>query len=80
MFRKSNEKSWISGSFSEAETEKNPKKIMLKYVRFLDIDFFAFFCDFWGFCWILGGPGPSKNLKKNLKIGFGTLLERVSDF
>ena len=45
-FLKSSKKTWILGPFSEAETEKNQEKIVLRNMRFFDTDFLAFFCDF----------------------------------
>ena len=57
-FRKSIEKTSILAPFSEAKTEKNREKIVLKNVCFFNIDFLAIFLDFGS---ILGGPGPSKN-------------------
>ena len=45
-FLKSSKKTWILGPFSKAETEKNQETIVLRNMRFLDIDFLAFFCDF----------------------------------
>ena len=45
-FLKSSKKTWILGPFSEAETEKNQEKIMLRNMRFFDTIFLAFFCDF----------------------------------
>ena len=60
-FFTSSKKTWILAPFSEAETEKNQEKIVLRNMRFSDIDFFASFVIFSDFAWILGGPGPSKN-------------------
>ena len=45
-FLKNSKKAWILGTFSEAEAEKNQEKIVLRNMRFSDIDFLAFFCDF----------------------------------
>ena len=45
-FLKSSKKTWIFGIFSEAEAEKNQEKIVLRNMRFSDIDFLGFFCDF----------------------------------
>ena len=45
-FLKSSKKTWILGTFSEAEAEKNQEKIVLRNLRFSDIDFLAFVCDF----------------------------------
>ena len=45
-FLKNSKKAWILGTFSEAEAEKNQEQIMLRNMRFSDIDFLAFFCDF----------------------------------
>ena len=45
-FLKNSTKAWILGTFSEAEAEKNQEKIVLRNMRFSDIDFLAFFCDF----------------------------------
>ena len=45
-FRKSIEKTSILAPFSEAKTEKNREKMVLKNVCFFNFDFFAFFCDF----------------------------------
>ena len=63
-FFKNSKKTLILDTFSEAEAEKNQEKIVLRNLRFLDIDFLAFFFDFQRFAWILGRPGPSKNFKK----------------
>ena len=48
-FLKSSKKTWILAPFSEAETEKNQEKIVLRNMRFLDTNFSAFFCDFYRF-------------------------------
>ena len=45
-FLKNNKKASILNTFSEAEAEKNQEKIVLRNMRFSDIDFLAFFCDF----------------------------------
>ena len=45
-FLKSSKKTWILAPFSEAETEKNQEKNVLRNMRFSDIDFLASFCDF----------------------------------
>ena len=45
-FLKSRKKPWIWGIFSEAEAEKNQEKIVLRNMRFSDIDFLAVFLDF----------------------------------
>ena len=45
-FLKNSTKTWILGTVPEAETEKNQEKIVLRNMRFSDIDFLAFFCDF----------------------------------
>ena len=42
-FLKNNKKAWILNTFSEAEAEKNHRKIVLRNMRFSDIDFLAFF-------------------------------------
>ena len=42
-FLKNNKKAWILNTFSEAEAEKNQEKIVLRNMRFSDIDFLAFF-------------------------------------
>ena len=60
-FLKNSKKAWILGIFSEAEAEKNQEKIVLRNMRFSDIDFLGFFAIFSDFAWILGSPGPSKN-------------------
>ena len=45
-FLKSSKKTWILPPFSEAETEKNQEKTVLRNMRFFDTDFLAFFCEF----------------------------------
>ena len=60
-FLKSSKKTWILAPFSEAETEKNQEKIVLRNMRFFDTDFLMFFAIFSDFALILGGPGLSKN-------------------
>ena len=45
-FLKNSKNTWIWGIFSEAEAEKNQEQIVLRNMRFSDIDFLAFFCDF----------------------------------
>ena len=61
-FLKSSKKTWILVTFSEAETEKNQEKIVLRNMRFSDTDFLIyFFAIFSDFAWILGGPGPSRD-------------------
>ena len=45
-FRKSNEKTSILESFSEAKTKKKSEKMVLKNMCFFNFDFSAFFCDF----------------------------------
>ena len=69
---KKSEKTSILESFSEAKTAKNREKMVLKNVCFFNIDFFAFFCVFFGFWVDFGGPGPSKNREKIEKIDFLT--------
>ena len=45
-FLKNRKKTLILDIVSEAEAEKNQEKIVLRNMRFSDIDFLAFFCDF----------------------------------
>ena len=45
-FLKNSKKALIFCTFPEAEAEKNQEKIVLRNMRFSDIDFLAFFCDF----------------------------------
>ena len=45
-FLKNSKKAWILDTFSEAEAEKNQEKIVLRNLRFSDIDFLAFLYDF----------------------------------
>ena len=45
-FLKSSKKTWILAPFSEAETEKNQEKTVLRNWRFFDTNFSRFFCDF----------------------------------
>ena len=45
-FLKNSKKAWILDTFSEAEAEKNQEKNGLRNLRFSNIDFSAFFCDF----------------------------------
>ena len=70
-FLKSSKKTWILPPFSEAETEKNQEKIVLRNMRFFDTDFLAFFLRFFEF---LSGfweaPGPQKIEKKLKKLIF----------
>ena len=59
-FLKNSKKARILRAFSEAEAEKNQEKIVLRNMRFSDIDFLAFFAIFSDFAWIWGRPGLSK--------------------
>ena len=63
-FRKSNEKSSILEAFSEAKTEKNREKMVLKNMCFFNIDFLALFCVFLRFWLDFGKPKIIKKLKK----------------
>ena len=51
-FMKNSKKTWILDIVSEAQAEENQKKIVLRNLRFSDIDFLAFFGQildvFWG--------------------------------
>ena len=73
-FLKNSKKALILGTFSEAEAEKNQEKIVLRNMRFSDIDFLKFFLQFLAI--LLGfweAPGPQKfekNPEKNRKNKF----------
>ena len=76
-FLKNSKNALILGTFSEAEAEKNQEKIVLRNMRFSDIDFLAFFLRFltilFGF-W--EAPGPQK-IEKNEKKQKKSIFQRV---
>ena len=63
-FLNNSKKAWILDTSSEAEAEKNKEKIVLRNMRFSDIDFLVFFCDFYRFCLDFRAPRALKKLKK----------------
>ena len=66
-FRKRDETSSILASFSEAKTAKNLEKNVLKSVCFFNIDFLAFFCDFFRFWLDFGGGRNRQKIEEKLK-------------
>ena len=59
---------------------KNQEKMVLKNVRFFNIDFLAFFCDFLRFWLDFGRPRAVKKLKKNGKNRFFNVLSFEGGF
>ena len=66
-FLEKQQKTWILTPFSEAETEKNQEKTVLRNQRFFDTDFLTFFGDFQRFCLDFGRPRAFKKLKEKQK-------------
>ena len=80
-FRKKCEKTSILESFSEAKTEKNREKTVLKNMCFFHIDFSSLFFDFLRFLLDFGRPRRlQKSIKNGLKKSLVFGMHFVIDF